>query len=298
MFSENAHRSPTETRDVRAQAMTQIPPISTNPSRRGLLIATALIGSARFGAGTFSSRAATPGETAGIKALVFDIQGTVVDYHAPLVEIGTAINERNGLAIDWTKVSSEWVGGVAAIVGPIAAGRQAWMPVSRIFQLALQEVLKRQDPADQISEKDRIELMSVWSKMRPWPDSLPGIARLKQRYTVAALSNGGMAGIIHVSKAGGLPFDAVLTGELAKAYKPAPEVYGLAVDYLGFPADQIMMVAAHKWDLKGAKAAGLKTAFIPRPGENGSSTEVNLDPEPFIDIMAGDLGDLAAKLGA
>lgn len=263
-------------------------------SRRDLFAATALLGATA----ALPSFAATAAETFGIKALVFDIQGTVVDYYGPLAEIGAGINQRNGLSIDWAQFAAAWVTEVSGFVGPIVAGQQPWKPIGQIFRLALESVLTREGWAGKLSDADKSELMSVWGKMRPWPDSVTGIIRLKQRFTVAALSNGGMAGIVRVSKNGNLPFDAILTGELAKAYKPAPEVYKLAVDYLGFPPDQIMMVAAHKWDLKGAKAVGFKTAFIPRPTENGAATKLDAGPEPFIDLMAADLIDLAAKLGA
>lgn len=265
-------------------------------SRRGLLAATALLGVAATRARAASS--VNSGEVPEIKALVFDIQGTVVDYYSPLVEIGNEVNQRNNISVDWGRLAPDWVSEVGKTVGGIVSGQQSWLPVGQIFRAALEEVLKRQGVAERLSIEDRTALLSTWVKMRPWPDSLPGITRLKQRYTVAALSNGSMAGVVRVSKNGGLPFDAILTGELAKTYKPSPDVYNLAVSYLGFPADQIMMVACHKWDLKGAKAAGLRTAFLPRPAENGGWTRLDTSPAPFIDVMASDLTDLATRLGA
>ena len=267
-------------------------------SRRSLLAATVLVGLAGSRASAGSPVPDRQGGISGIKAMVFDIQGTVVDYYSPLVEIGNEINQRNDLTADWGKVAQDWVAEVSKGIGAVIAGRQAWQPVGQIFRVALEEVLKRQGLAERISDADRSELLSVWVKMRSWPDSAPGITRLKQRYTVAALSSGSMAGVIRVAKAGNLPFDAILTGELAKAYKPMPDVYRLAVDYLGFRADEIMMVACHKWDLKGAKAAGLRTAFVPRSAEIGILTKLDTASESYIDVIAADLVDLASKLNA
>ena len=134
--------------------------------------------------------------------------------------------------------------------------------------------------------------------MVAWQDSVEGLTVLRSTTTVAALSNAGMAGTIMTAKRTGLTFDAVLSGELVHAYKPSPEVYRAASTFLGVPAGAILMVSAHKIDLKAAKAAGFKTAYIARPGELGPDTKVDRTPEPFIDIYADSLTDLARNLNA
>jgi 2-haloacid dehalogenase len=130
-----------------------------------------------------------------------------------------------------------------------------------------------------------------------WPGAKTRIASVPTRLSLG-IWQPAFSGVIAVGKSGGLPFDAVLTGELVHAYKPSPEVYVAAAGFLGFKPEQIMMVAYHKWDLKGAKAVGLKTAFIPRPLENGPGHPIDSASEPFIDIVALDFIDLAAKLSA
>jgi 2-haloacid dehalogenase len=106
-----------------------------------------------------------------------------------------------------------------------------------------------------------------------------------------------MAGVIALAKHAGLPFDAVLTGELVHAYKPSLDVYRAASTYLGFSPGEIMMVAAHKFDLKAASAAGFRTAYVPRPLELGPETKVDRSPEAYIDVVADNLIDLSKKLG-
>jgi 2-haloacid dehalogenase len=140
--------------------------------------------------------------------------------------------------------------------------------------------------------------MSVWGQMQPWPDAVEGIGRLKRKFTISALSNAGMATVVSLSKRGRLEFDAVLTGELVRAYKPAPEVYKSACTYLGFKPAEIMMVAAHKWDLKAAKEAGFKTAFVPRPLETGPSGKIDVAADESTDVVAKSLIDLARMASA
>jgi 2-haloacid dehalogenase len=246
------------------------------------------------------ARAATvaPAVTTGIKAMTFDIQGTLVDYYQPFVRISSALGTRKRLHVNWSGFLVDWNASAVSIVLAIVAGERPWIPPGQLFREALEKVLTARGLADQFDEADRRELMSVWSQMEPWPDSAEGLGRLKRKFTVAALSNAGMAGVIAIAKHGKLPFDAVLTGELVHAYKPSPDVYRAASTYLGFQPGEIMMVAAHKFDLKAAKAAGFKTAYIPRPLETGPETKVDRAPESFIDIIADDLIDLSKKIGA
>lgn len=239
-----------------------------------------------------------PAATAGIKAMTFDIQGTLVDYYLPFTRISTALGTRKGLHLNWSGFLVDWNAGAVSIVLAIVAGERPWIPPGQLFREALEKVLAARGLESQFDEADRRELMWVWSQMEPWHDSAEGLGRLKRKFTVAALSNAGMAGVIAIAKHGKLPFDAVFTGELVHAYKPSPDVYRAASTYLGFPPGEIMMVAAHKFDLKAAKAAGFKTAYIPRPLETGPETKVDRSPETFIDIIADDLIDLSKKVDA
>jgi 2-haloacid dehalogenase len=268
-------------------------------SRRSMLgfaaAAAALPIAMRIGAA--QAAPAAPTNPSGIKAMTFDIQGTLFDYYQPFARISNALNNRKGLHLNWSGFLGDWNAGAISIVQAIIAGKHAWVPPGQIFRESLDTVLSTRGLAGQLNDADRLELMSVWSQMVPWQDSVEGIGQLKRKVTVAALSNAGMAGVIALAKHAGLPFDAVLTGELVHAYKPSLDVYRAASTYLGVPPGEIMMVAAHKFDLKAANAAGFKTAYIPRPLELGPETKVDRSPEAYIDVVADSLIDLSKKLG-
>ena len=268
-------------------------------SRRGILALTAAAAALPISMRIGDARAApaAPTNPAGIKAMTFDIQGTLFDYYQPFARISNGLNDRKGLHLNWSGFLGDWNAGAVSIIQAIIAGKRAWIPPGQIFRESLDTLLSARGLTSQLDDADRLELMSVWGQMVPWQDSVEGIGQLKRKVTVAALSNAGMAGVIALAKHAGLPFDAVLTGELVHSYKPSLDVYRAASTYLGFPPGEIMMVAAHKFDLKAAKEAGLKTAYIPRPLELGPETKVDRSPETYIDIVADDLTDLSRKIG-
>ena len=268
-------------------------------SRRGILALTAAAAALPISMRIGDARAApaAPTNPAGIKAMTFDIQGTLFDYYQPFARISNGLNDRKGLHLNWSGFLGDWNAGAVSIIQAIIAGKRAWIPPGQIFRESLDTLLSARGPTSQLDDADRLELMSVWGQMVPWQDSVEGIGQLKRKVTVAALSNAGMAGVIALAKHAGLPFDAVFTGELVHSYKPSLDVYRAASTYLGFPPGEIMMVAAHKFDLKAAKEAGLKTAYIPRPLELGPETKVDRSPETYIDIVADDLMGLSRKIG-
>jgi len=142
------------------------------------------------------------------------------------------------------------------------------------------------------------DLNRVWRRLRPWPDSVPGLTRLRRRYVIAPLSNASFAGMVHLAKFAGLPWDCVITAENAKCYKPRPAVYRTAIELLGLEPGDVMMVAAHNYDLRAAREEGMRTAFIPRPTEYGLGQTTDLAAEEAWDVIAKDVEDLAAALGA
>ena len=148
-----------------------------------------------------------------------------------------------------------------------------------------------------LSEADKEHLNRVWHRLTAWPDAVAGLTRLRARYVLATLSNGNVALLTNMAKYAGLPWDCILSGELMKHYKPDPEVYLGAASLLGLRLEQVMMVAAHKGDLRAAQAAGLQTAFVPRPMEHGPERMPDLTPDPAFTVHAVDFNDLAAKLG-
>ena len=268
-------------------------------SRRGILgfAAAAAAWPIAMRIGDAQAASAAPTNPSGIKAMTFDIQGTLFDYYQPFARINNALNRRKGLSVNWSGFLGDWNAGAISIIQTVIAGKRAWIPPGQVFRESLDTVLSTRGLTGQLDDADRLEVMSVWSQMVPWQDSVEGIGQLKRKVTVAALSNAGMAGVIALARRGGLSFDAVLTGELMRAYKPSLDVYREASAYLGFPPGEIMMVAAHKFDLKAANAAGFKTAYIPRPFELGPETKVDRSPETYIDVVADDLIDLSRKIG-
>ncbi len=179
----------------------------------------------------------------------------------------------------------------------VRSGELPWTKIDVLHRMILEELLHRHEIAG-LSEEEKDGLNRAWHRLDPWPDSVAGLGRLKNRFVIATLSNGNVALLTNMAKYGGLPWDCILSAELIKHYKPDPETYRGAADLLGLPTDQVMMVAAHKGDLHSASAVGLRTAFVPRPDEFGSGREVDTEPDPAFDVVASDFLDLAAKLGA
>jgi 2-haloacid dehalogenase len=235
---------------------------------------------------------------AGVKAIAFDVQGTCVDFYQPILRAGAAINRDKGLDVDWAALSAEWRELYRAAMDAVIAGRRAWLRVDRIYREALDVLVERHGLSERLDAAERDELNNVWTRLDPWPDAIEGLTRLRRGYLTSTLSNAGMASVVALVRNAGLPFDAVLTAELAKSYKPAPAVYQLAIDYLGYRPDQILMVACHKYDLKAARAFGMKTAFVPRPLEFGPDATPDVSPESWFDIYATSFIDLADRLQA
>lgn len=231
-----------------------------------------------------------------VRALTFDVQGTCADFYQPLRRLGDAVNRAKGLAIDWGALSAEWRELYRTVLDRIIAGERPWLRVDRIYRETLDTLLERRGLSGTFTSAERDEMNLVWSRLDAWPDSVEGLARLRRRFVTSTLSNAGMRTMVAVVKHAGLPFDAVLTAELAQSYKPAPAVYQLAVDYLGYRPDEIMMVACHKYDLRAARAFGMRTAFVARPLEFGPDASPDTAPEPWLDLYADDLVALARAL--
>ena len=148
-----------------------------------------------------------------------------------------------------------------------------------------------------LGEAERDNFNRVWHRLQPWPDTVSGLTRLRKHYVLATLSNGNVALLVNMAKHSGLPWDAVLSSELAHHYKPDPEVYLTAADLLGLEPEEVMMVAAHKGDLRAAAALGFKTAYVPRPLEYGPDRDIDTTPDASFDVVASDFNDFADQLG-
>lgn len=233
----------------------------------------------------------------GVKALTFDIFGTVFDWRTTIIGEGARLEREKGIRIDWPNFSDAWRGGYEPAMHRVRTGELSWLNIDRLHRIILDELLVRFG-IEGLNETEKDHLNRVWHRLIPWPDALPGLERLRTKYIVAALSNGNMALLTHMAKNADIRWDCILSAELARHYKPDPEVYATAADLLGLAPSEVMMVAAHIHDLKGAQAVGFKTAFIPRLLEYGPHGRPDREPDPSFDLVAVDILDLARQLGA
>jgi len=232
-----------------------------------------------------------------IKALTFDTFGTVVDWRTSVNNDFRAFGRRKRLGnIDWQALIDEWKTCYRPGMEAVNEGRWPWTNIDQIYRRKLDEILPRYGLGD-LGEEDRVFLNRAWHRLKPWPDAVAGLKRLKKRYVISPLSNGDVSCLVNMAKSSGLPWDLILCGELFKRYKPAPEVYLGAIAYLGLRPHEVMMVAAHNYDLRQARSHGMRTAFVARPTEYGPEQKDNLRAEEDWDLIANDFGELAAALG-
>lgn len=232
------------------------------------------------------------------KLLLFDVFGTCVDWRAGVIREGEALARRRGLTdIDWADVADAWRGQYQPRMETVRSGTRPWVPLDGLHREALDDLLPAFGLGD-LAEPDRAELTLAWHRLDPWPDVVPGLLRLKERFVIAPCSNGNIALLLHMAKRAGLPWDAILGAEIARAYKPQPAAYLRSVAAAGVAPGEAMMVAAHNADLRAAAACGLRTAFVPRPQEHGPGQTTDLMPEQPWDVVARDFLDLADQLGA
>jgi len=231
-----------------------------------------------------------------VKALTFDVFGTVVDWRSSVIHEGEQLGKAKGIRIDWAKFADAWRAGYGPSMDRVRKGELPWTKIDALHRMVLDKLLD-EFKISGLSEAEKDHFNRAWHRLKPWPDSVAGLTRLKKGFVIATLSNGNVALLTNMAKNAGLPWDCILSAELAKHYKPDPEAYKSAADLLGLPIEQVMMTAAHKGDLKAARAAGMKTAFVPRPKERGPEAKIDTTSEPWIDVVASDFEDLAGKLG-
>ena len=232
---------------------------------------------------------------AGVQALTFDVFGTVVDWRGSIIREGEALGAAHGLEVDWAAFADAWRGGYRPSMARVRSGELPWTNIDTLHRMILDDLLEKHG-ISALSEADKQHWNRVWHRLTPWPDSVSGLTRLRQHYVLATLSNGNVALLTNMAKHGGLPWDCILSAEIVRHYKPDPETYLGAAELLGLQPSEVMMVAAHKSDLKAAQAVGLRAAFVERPLEFGPGAEVDVEPDPGFDVHARDFNDLADQL--
>ncbi len=231
-----------------------------------------------------------------VKALTFDVFGTCVDWRSGVAEEGRRLGARHGVDADWERLADAWRALYMPYMGKVRRGELKWTNFDRLHRRSLDQVLDELD-VHGLDGDAREELTRAWERLPAWPDAAPGLTRLKRRFVVSTLSNGNRAQQEALIGITGLPFDRLLSAEDFHRYKPDRDVYLGAAGALGLEPSQVMMVAAHKGDLRAAQAAGLRAAFVERPLEKGLSGGADRLPDPDSDVEARDFPDLAEKLG-
>ncbi|WP_055405074.1 MULTISPECIES: haloacid dehalogenase type II [unclassified Mycobacterium] len=230
-----------------------------------------------------------------VKALLFDVQGTATDFHSTVCDEARRISAGRHPYADWPEVVRRWRAGYFTMLEQARADQSEWVSVHSVYRRALDAVLDERGIA--FTEDERDELTQAWRRLKPWPDVVPGLTRLKTAYTLATLSNADVSAVVEISKRAGLPWDAVFAAEMAGVFKPDPAIYWMAATYLGLEPAEIMMVASHKYDIRAAGRLGFATAFVARPLEFGVDGEADVAYSDEFDVNASDFGDLAAQLG-
>ena len=230
-----------------------------------------------------------------IKALTFDVFGTVVDWYSSIVAEGEKFGNTHGINIDWAQFALKWRAGYGPAMDKVRRGELPWQNIDALHRRILDSLLDAFEIAD-LSEAEKDYLNRVWHRLKPWPDVISGLERLRKRYIVATLSNGNVALLTNMAKFAGLPWDCILSAELTQHYKPDPEVYQIAAALLGLSPNEVMMVAAHPGDLRAAQAVGFQTALVLRPLEYGPG-RVQEVTAYLSDVVASDFDELADLLG-
>jgi len=230
-----------------------------------------------------------------VKALVFDVFGTVVDWRGSLIAEGRRLGRAKRLQVDWEAFADAWRAGYRPAMARVRSGALEWTSIDALHRMIL-DTLLTQFGIEGLTQAEIDHLNRVWHRLRPWPDARAGLRRLKRDYIIGTLSNGNVALLTNMAKFAGLPWDCILSAELFQHYKPDPETYLGAARLLGLAPREVMMVAAHKDDLRAARACGLRTGFVVRPLEYGPGVRVDRRAEKDFDVNARDFDDLAVKL--
>ncbi|MEQ9618164.1 MAG: haloacid dehalogenase type II [Deltaproteobacteria bacterium] len=236
-------------------------------------------------------------ELSSIKALTFDVFGTVVDWRSTIIRECKLLGNSKGIEADWDRFADAWRAGYAPAMNLVRTGELRWTTIDSLHRMVLERLLEEFNIRG-LSESEKDHLNRAWHRLEPWEDSIAGLNKLRKLYIVATLSNGNMSLLVNMAKHADLPWDCILSSELAGRYKPDREVYLKAAELLGLRLEQVMMVAAHRDDLKAAKALGFKTAYVSRPLEFGPGGKTDETTDMPFDITARDFNELALKMGA
>ena len=231
-----------------------------------------------------------------IKALAFDVFGTVVDWRTGISREAAQVADQRGMAGEWEKFADAWRAGYMPAMDRVRRGELPWMNIDALHRIILDSIVD-QFGLSRLDEAQRAQLNCDWHRLDPWPDVIQGLTLLKQRFVITTLSNGNFSLLTNMAKRAGLPWDCIISAELFGHYKPDAEAYRGTARLLGIDCPELMMVACHPDDLRAAKAQGCRTAYALRPLERGLGSPPYTYAADEFDIVATDFIDLAGKLG-
>ncbi|WP_022720754.1 haloacid dehalogenase type II [Rhodopseudomonas sp. B29] len=232
-----------------------------------------------------------------VKALIFDVFGTVVDWRTSLIDDFTAYTARRDLQGDWTGLVDAWRQAYVPSMDEVRKNPQLpFVMLDDLHRRSL-ERLVREFGIEGLTDDDLDYMVTGWHRLKPWPDVVSGLTRLKTKYILSPLSNGNVGLLTRMAKNAGLPWDLVMGGDLFGHYKPDPETYLGAARLLNLSPGEVMMVAAHNNDLAAAQALGLKTAFVARPTEYGPLQKLDFEATGDWTVVASDFGGIADQMG-
>jgi 2-haloacid dehalogenase len=234
-----------------------------------------------------------------IRAVLFDVFGTVVDWRSGVAREADAFFAKHGIEnVDAFAFADAWRDRYGPSMAVISSGRRGFVRLDVLHRENLEAALKQFgiDPA-KLPEAALADLNLAWHRLDPWPDAIAGLTRLRTKYLIAPLSNGNIILLTNMAKRAGIPWDAILGAEIVRAYKPTPESYLRTVDVLGMKPEEVCLVAAHNGDLEAGQKCGLRTGMVPRPTEHGPGQTIDLAPTGNWDFVAKDFVALAAAMG-
>ena len=224
----------------------------------------------------------------GLQAITLDLYGTLLDVESSVLGAFTRFLAAKGCPDAPGDVVRSWESAYfqeTMIDTLLGQGRTSF---ERISRRALGQVLTRQGITHGSEEIE--ELLASRDLGGLYPDVREGLLALKPRYTLVLLSNGDRTSLERAVANLSIPVDQIVSAEQAGVYKPHPGVYRAAIEQLALEPSQVLQVAAHAWDIRGAQAFGMAGAYVNR-------REIpNGDDRFQPDLEVSDLRNLAGRL--
>jgi len=233
-----------------------------------------------------------------VKVLLFDTFGTVSDWRGSIARMGERLAREKGIeGVDWEAFARAWRAGYRPGMARVQSGERPWTSVDVIHRERLEEILVEFGIAERFTDDEKADMNLFWHRLDPWPESIPGLLRLKRKFLISPLSNGSIVLLASMAKRAGLPWDFIFSSDVFKAYKRDAAVYLGAIDKLNLQPGEIMMTAAHNDDLAAARSHGMRTAYVNRPYEYGVDQTKDFEAEEDWDVIADGIIGVAEQMG-